>query len=218
MPSDQRRAPPPPGRLRRLDARLKLLLLLAACFCTQYLPLAWLPAWLLLLQTLFLQRELRTAGVTAMVRGGVIFVLFWLLFKAGADALWGIDWRESLLGGLPLAVRLLCLVLIGTVHVGLSSPLETGSAVAWCLRPLAGERAWKPALAVALTAWFLPQTLRLAGRILEAARARGLRLPWHRKALLVVGTSLRLLEARARELAVGLASRRLDDGRSWGRF
>jgi hypothetical protein len=96
--------------------------------------------------------------------------------------------------------------------------METGRAAAWYMRPVIGRYAWKPALAIALTAWFLPQTLRLASDVSAAIRARGLELPWRKKALLILGTSLRILEHKAGELAVGLASRRLDDGRTWGRY
>jgi hypothetical protein len=68
---------------------------------------------------------------------------------------------------------------------------------------------------VALTSWFLTVNLRLAGDVLDSIRARGLKMPWHKKAMLVAGTSLRILENKADELAVGLASRRLDDWKGW---
>lgn len=259
MAADSLRSFPPPGRLRRLDGRPKLLLLIAACFVCQYLPGAWMPLWLAVLSCLFLSREMRVSGVLAMLRGGLYFVGFWFLMKAGMDWLWGTDPRSAVLDALPLAGRLLALTLVGMAFVGLSSPMETGRAFAWFIRPLSekhlwlvslplalaawflpsvagmdvrvpafaaavalplfrfaiGGNAWKLALAVALTAWFLPLTLRLAADVAAGMRARGLRLPWRKKALVVVGTSLRILEHKAWELAVGLASRRLDDCRTW---
>jgi biotin transport system permease protein len=99
--------------------------------------------------------------------------------------------------------------------VGLTTPMETGRAAAWFLRPFLGHAAWKPALCIALTAWFLPLTMRLSGQVRSGMRSRGLRLPWRRRVILLVGASLRILEKTAGEVAVGLASRRLDDWRSW---
>lgn len=210
-----RRPAPPPGRLRRLDGRVKIILLVAACFLCQYLPESWLIPWLAALAALFLIRDMRAAGITAMLRGGLYFILFWLAMTIGSDLLAGKTLQNAVSASLPLGGRLLSLTLVGMAFVGLSSPLETGRAAAWFLRPFVGQRAWKPALAIALTAWFLPQTLRLAGEVSAGMRARGLRLPLRTRLFLLVGTSLRILERKAAELAVGLASRRLDDWRSW---
>lgn len=207
---------PPSGWPRRLDPRAKLLLLLSACLVCQYLPAAWLPLWLVGLAGLFLIRDMRRANVLAMLRGAIVFTAFWLLMKVGTDMVWdGLPLMTALTGSLPLCGRLAALALIGVAFVGLSSPMETGRAAAWFIRPFAGANAWKPALVVAFTAWFLPLTLRLAADVNAGIRARGLRLSWRKKAFLLVGTSLRILEHKAAELAVGLASRRLDDRRSW---
>lgn len=206
---------PPPGWAVRLDGRLKILLLLAACAVSQRLPAMWLPVWLAGLACLFAIREARSRWVLGMARGGVVFALFWLAMKALTDWWGGQPIAQALWGGLPLAGRLLALTLAGALFAGLSSPLETGRAVAWGLRPVMGRRAWKPALMVALVAWFLPLTLRLAGEIGTAIRARGLRLSWWRRVVLTVGTALGILFRKADDLALGLASRRLDDERVW---
>lgn len=206
---------PPPSRASRLDGRIKLLLLLAGCLLCQYSPQYLMPLWLVALGALFALKEMRTAGILRMLRAGLYFVAFWLAMSMGSDLLAGKDWREAAGTALPLGAKLLALALIGIAYVGLASPVETGRAAAWFLRPFLGRRAWKPALAIALTSWFLPLTLRLAADVLAGMRARGLRLRWREKAVLVVGTSLRILERQAAELAVGLASRRLDDWRSW---
>lgn len=210
-----RRPALPPGRLRRLDGRAKIVLLVAACFLCQYLPDIGLIPWIAALSGLFLLRDMRAAGVAAMLRGGLYFILFWLAMTIGSDLLAGKAPYDAVLASLPLGGRLLSLTLVGMAFVGLSSPLETGRAAAWFLRPVVGRWAWKPALAIALTAWFLPQTLRLAGAVSAGMQARGLRLPLRTRIFLLVGTSLRILERKAAELAVGLASRRLDDWRSW---
>lgn len=209
---------PAPSRnsfARRLDARIKLALLLASCFVSQYLPENLLPFWLGLLGLLFLLPETRSGAAGSMLRGGLFFTLFWLMMKTGSDMFGGKEIVASLVAGLPLAGRLLALTLIGAVFTAVASPLAIGRAVAWYLSPALGRKAWKPALAIALTAWFLPQTLRVIADILAAMRARGLRLSWRRKAFLLAGALLRILERRADELAVGLASRGLDDSRSF---
>lgn len=206
---------PRPSLPRRLDGRVKLAALIAACFVTQYIPDVWLPFWLCLLACLFMVREMRSAGVLSMIRSGVFFTLFWYVFKAGSDIAMGVSPEAAALGALPLAGRLLALTCIGAAVVGLASPIEIGKAVAWCIRPAIGDRAWKPALLVALVAWFLPLNLRLAGDVVAAVKARGLKLSLRRKFFVIVGTALRILDRKAAELAVGLASRRLDAPNAW---
>lgn len=200
---------------RGMDGRAQLALLLASCFATQYLPDGLLPFWLAFLGLLFLLPAARGGAAGSMLKGGVYFTLFWLAMKAGSDAFGGMGIAASLLSGLPLAGRLLALTVIGAIFVAVASPLAIGRAVAWFLSPLLGRNAWKPALAIALTAWFLPQTLKVSADILAAMRARGLRLSWRRKALLLAGALLRILERRAAEVAIGLASRGLDNSRTF---
>lgn len=205
------------GRLAAsmLDGRVKLVLLILSCFISQYLPSYLLPIWLLALGCLFIPRGRRGVTFYSMLRGGVIFILFWLVMTAGSDIVSGKGWLESILAALPLGGRLFALTLAGIAYIEYVSPIETGRAVTWFLTPLLGGMAWKPGVAVALTAWFLPQSLRLSGEISSAMRARGLRLSFWRRSVLLAGTALRILEAKAEELAVGLASRGLDDERSW---
>lgn len=262
------RHPARPGFLRRQDARIKILALVAGCFVCQYLPDPLLPVWLAVLAGLFSAREMRTGGMLRMARGGLYFILFWLVMKLGSDLIMDLPWRTAIANALPLTGRLTALTLLGLAVVGLASPIEIGMAAAWFMTalldrwfrlpalvaalavwlyvsghgsavalpgllvcglsvfvvlgiagyfagPLIRRRVWKLALAVALTAWFLPLTLRLAGEVLAGMRARGLRLSWRQKAAALVGTSLRILERKADEVAAGLASRRLDDCRSW---
>lgn len=198
-----------------LDGRLKLLLLIAACFASQYLPALWLPLWLVVLAALFFPKKRRGQNFRFMLHGGLFFILFWLVMTTGSDLLAGKTWYASLQAALPLGGRLLALTLVGMAYIEYTSPIETGKAAAWFLRPLVGKWAWRPALAIALTAWFLPRSLRLTSDIREAMRARGLSLPWRRRVVLLAGTTLRILEHKAQELAVAIASRRADDYRSW---
>jgi ABC-type cobalt transport system, permease component CbiQ and related transporters len=205
----------PPGRIRRLDARIKLLALIVLCFATQYSPDVFLPLWLGALALLFFIREMRSETVRPLARGAFGFILFWLVMKIGSDMAGGAPAMDAIVLALPLGERLLALSVIGMAFVGLSSPIETGRAVAWCIGPVLGKEAWKPALVIALTAWFLPMTLRLAGDVTKSIRARGLVMPRRKRIVVIIGTALRILEKRAAELAVGLASRRVDDYRTW---
>ncbi len=205
----------PESRIRRIDGRVKLLLLLAACFVCQYIPAPFLPLWLACLGSLFFMREMRRIEIRTMLRGGLYFMAFWMVMTVGSDLLAGKSFMTAFLASLPLGCRLLALTLVGMAFVGLATPMETGRAAAWYLRPFLRSHAWKPALCIAMTAWFLPVMLRLTGQVRAGMRARGLRLSWGRRVTLLVGTSLRILEGMAAELAVGLASRRLDDWRSW---
>lgn len=201
--------------MRDIDPRLQLLLLLAACFICQYIPAFLLPVWLVALALLFVPVRRRGRMFRLMLRGGLWFIAFWLVMTVGSDLVGGKSFGEAFRNGLPLAGRLLALTFVGIAHVEYSSPVQTGKACAWFFRPLFGERAWRPALAVALTAWFLPRSLALIGDVRGAMQARGLRLGWRQSVVLGVGTGLRILETKAAEVAVGLASRRGDDARAW---
>lgn len=207
--------PPPRSAKFTLDGRIKLLMLIASCFLCQYVPVALLPVWIIFLLCLFIPEKRRNTTFWIMLRAGLVFIVFWLAMTLGSDLLGGKIWSEAVWAALPLGGRLLALTLTGILYVGCASPVETGKAAAWFLRPVLGNAAWRPALGIALTAWFLPQALRLSGDIRAAMKARGVKLPLRKKAALLVGTALRILEDKADELAVGLASRRLDDSRSW---
>lgn len=160
-------------------------------------------------------RDMRTVRMRGLLRGGVFFVLFWFVLKTGADWMEGVAVATAARAALPMAARLLALAGIGMAFVGLSSPMELGKALVWYLRPVFGKNAWKPALVVALTSWFLPITLQLAGQVADTVRARGLRLGLWRRMYYTVGAALRVLLGKADQLAVGIASRRLDGDEGW---
>ena len=200
----------------RLDSRLKAAMLFGASFLTQYFPPWALPLWLAVLACLFLRREMRAAEALAMLRGAAVFAAAWfaMLFPCLAWQYSG-DVAAASAAALPMAGRLLAWAVLGMAFARFSPPIETGRAAAWFLRPFLGGRAWRAGLALALVAWFLPATLHLVGDVNAAIRARRLSLPWRRRVFLVAGTALRLMEKKAWELALGLASRRLDQDRAW---
>jgi hypothetical protein len=197
---------------KKLDARLKLVLLLVVSFITQYQAEWFLPLWLVLLCGLFIHPEMRTLEARRMLRGGLVFSLFWFVMVA-AYLVWdmGGDAAAAARLALPMTIRILSLAIAGTAFVRLSSPLESGRAAAWFLRPFIGRRAATAGLALALVAWFLPIALRLVGDISASLKARHVRLGLFRKAFLVSGTALRLMEKKAWELALGISSRKMED-------
>lgn len=197
---------------RRVDARLKLILLLVASFITQYQAEWFLPFWLLLLCGLFIHPEMRTLEARRMLRGGLVFSLFWFVMVMAYLA-WDMDGNVTAAAwlALPMTLRILALTIAGTAFVRLASPLESGRAAAWFLRPFIGRRAATAGLALALVAWFLPIALRLVGDINASLKARHVRLGLLRKVFLVSGTALRLMEKKAWELALGISSRKLEE-------
>ena len=206
-----------PAEPSRLDPRLKILLLLAGSFAIQYLPAAYLPLAPVLMSGFFLFREMRTEAAVRMARGGFFFALFWLAVMIAASAGEKGGLGSALLAALPFTARLASLSIAGIAFARLSPPVETGRAVAWFARPFAGNRAWRIGLALALVAWYLPTILRLAGDVRTAMRARRLKPTWRQQARLIPGTALRLMGKKADALALGLASRKLDDDRAWTR-
>lgn len=204
-----------PRTVSRLDARIKIALLLAGSFATQYLPPAWLPFWLAALCLLYLHREMRTAEAYAMTRGAAIFSVVWLAllyiylaWQAGGKP-------GAFLSALAFTGRLAAWALMGIAFTRLSPPVETGKAVTWFLRPFFGDKAWRAGLGLALVAWFLPLGLHLVADINGSLRMRRIILPWRKKIFLITGTALRLMEKKAWELALGIASRRLDSSQTW---
>ncbi len=200
---------------RRLDGRLKLPLLLAACFVCQFLPAHFLPLWLLAVAVAFRAPETRTRERRLMLGSAVYFILFWLCMTLASNAIGGVSWAAGLMAALTLGGRMLALTGVGILFSAWSSPVETGRAAAWFLYPLTGEKSWKFAVAIALTAWFFPLILRQVPEIREGMRTRGLRLPWRRAFPLMVMRVLHSMEQKAAEVAVALASRRLDDPARW---
>lgn len=199
----------------RLDARIKLLLLLTASFITQYQPDWFLPIWLLGLSGLFAHREMRTSAAIAMVRGGAVFAAVWFMMLF-IYLLWsGAVAADAARYALSMAARLLALALAGAAFARLSPPIDTGRAASWFLRPFLGRHAWKAGLSLALVAWFLPTALRLLGEVNAAMKMRRIKTGWRKKSLLLCGTALRLMEKKAWELALGLTSRELDRDGVW---
>ncbi|MDR1744474.1 MAG: hypothetical protein LBS30_01835, partial [Planctomycetota bacterium] len=75
--------------VRRLDGRIKLAALFAACFICQYAPLTLLPFWVAALAVLFFIRDMRREGIRTMFAGGMYFIAFWTILTLGLDLLLG---------------------------------------------------------------------------------------------------------------------------------
>ncbi len=203
-------APPQP-----LDPRLKLVLTLGFGLLLWYggpWGQALIGSGLVLLH---LRQGLRERGRLRLLRAGALFALFWTL-AACLLGLWqGLDWLPALERGFWLGLRLFLLLLLGLALALGSSARELGLGLSWYLRPFLRERAWLPALALALMLHFLPLTLQtlFTVRRMDALRApqRPLWLRWSLQAQ----TALRVLAQSAWQQTMALAARGLDSPEAW---
>lgn len=169
-----------------------------------------------------------------MLRRSFRIALFWAGLKFVFDAL-GLVWsaygstegaialQAALSAPLPgyayaaglLFVRLLALMLAALALTLAFSTRSLALALGWFLRPLGAERAWKPALAFALMAQYLPRIHRVAAQTRLAAQSR--RLPSSGLAYwkLAFPQMFRILAESTWSQAVGIAGRGLDRAEAW---
>ena len=202
-------------RVRSADPRLKILLALTAGVLT------WSAAWpyLTLLSfglglLLFLLRTFHH-GYASLWRAYLLFVVVWTAIKWVGDGLG----PPTLLQAAPEAAlfgwRLGLLLCLGLALALATPPRQMGSALAWALRPVMGDRAWRSALALTLMVHFLPQTWLALADIRRTMRLRGARLPWWRRGPLTARTLLRVMSQKTWTQTLALAARRLDDPAAW---
>lgn len=160
-----------------------------------------------------LVRRRRTPG---MVRGLVRFCAFWGLLKFALDMLVEVpDVAGALAGAALLSGRLALLGGIGMALTLAVSPRALALALAWLLRPLMGDAAWRPALALALMLHFLPLTQRTVAQVLQSAAQRQPHGGLRRRLTLVPAAILRILGQRTWQQTVALAVRGLDTAEAW---
>jgi biotin transport system permease protein len=207
---------PSAARLLGLDPRLKLAWALLAGAGIWWSGAAGLWAWLAALSWLVSAlRPLWRRGLR--LRGGLGFVLFWGLLKAGLDLWAGAAWTQAAAGGALLALRLFCLLLLGLILALSTPPRQCGLALSWAGRPLLGSRAWEPALALALMVHFLPLGWRIMGQVRRTLALRCPHLPLTRRWLVFASAVVRNLARRSWEQAVAVAARGLDRDEVWRR-
>jgi biotin transport system permease protein len=142
------------------------------------------------------------------------FALFW----AGLVGLlqWvDVGFSAALAQAALLGARLATLLLMGLGLALATPPRDLGRALAWALRPVLGQRAWKLALALALMVHFLPLAFTATRQVRLALRQRASHLPFLRQAGLLAQTCLRCLSQRAWDHTLALAARGLDRPAAW---
>ena len=159
---------------------------------------------------------MRRRHTPGMVRGLVRFCAFWGLLKFALDMLVATpDVADALAGAALLSGRLALLGGIGMVLTLAVSPRALALALAWALRPLMGDAAWRPALALALMLHFLPLTQRTVTQVTQCAARRQPHGGLRRRLTLVPAAILRILGQRTWQQTVALAVRGLDTPEAW---
>lgn len=188
------------------------------------------PAVLLYLATALLPfglKTLRGRAEPGALAGIFRFALFWACLKLAMDAAsfalsnWPAfaDCQAALLTAAGQALLLFLQVFaLMTAALALTlalSPSMLARAVSWLIRPFAGKNAWKPALAFALMAHYLPRIQRMIRQAKTAALSRG--LPAKGKAfwLLAFPHIFRMLARGTWSQAVAIAGRGLDTAEAW---
>ena len=112
-------------------------------------------------------------------------------------------------------LRLLVLMSTALALTSLTSPRSLGLALTWLLRPFAGRHAWKPALALALMAQYLPQIHRISGQTRTSARSRGLPHTGLQYWRIALPHMFRLLAHSTWKQALAIAGRHLATSEAW---
>lgn len=201
--------------LLALDARPKLVFVLLTGLALWRLP------WVALIGLLALGwlccRDLGGFARTNLFvwRTALFFVALWSGLKFMLDIWAGGPWSEALTAALGLGLRLSVILFLGLSLALSTSPRALGAGLAWFLRPLAGDRAWRIALALALMIHFLPLSLAAAVGVNQSLSRRWPRCPWPQRLRLVPLGVLRVLGQATWQQTLAVAARGLDQPSAW---
>lgn len=182
--------------------------------------------------------RLRQTAPPGALRSAIRFSLFWALcaFLVDGSGLLPALWAHAVAATTPdapslavlggeaatllrasslLFLRLFTLMLAALILTSLCSPRSLGLALTWFLRPFCREHAWKPALALALMAQYLPLILQTLHTTRTAFRSRGLPAQGPRYWLRALPHTFKLLADRTYSQAVAVISRGLDTETAW---
>ncbi|MFH1915339.1 MAG: cobalt transporter [Pseudomonadota bacterium] len=204
------------GLVRGLDPRLKLgmALLLGPTLWLMGLVQAAVCAVALLCIATALASGQHLGG--RMVRGLLVFVIFWVAVKAGLDVASGMEWSQVVAGAGDLAVRLTALLLLGLSLALSASARALGLAVAWAVRPVAGgECAWKLALSLALMVHFLPMCLATVAEVRQTLARRCPRCGFFLRMTVIPQAVIRALGQKTWNQTLAVAGRGLDGPLAW---
>jgi biotin transport system permease protein len=202
--------------VRGLDPRLKLGVALALGPCLWLMGLVQAGVVALALLGLVVPLAAGQPLGWRMVRGLLIFVVFWVAAKAGLDAVSGMPWPVVAAGAGDLAVRLAALLLLGLSLALSASARALGLAVAWAARPVAGaDGAWRLALSLALMVHFLPMCLGTVAQVRQTLAHRCPRCGFFRRMVIIPQAVIRALGQKTWNQTLAVAGRGLDDPAAW---
>ncbi|WP_187170347.1 CbiQ family ECF transporter T component [Salidesulfovibrio onnuriiensis] len=202
--------------VQSLDPRLKIgavLLLGAALWNTGWWGLCLCAVLLFFLFALAGRFRAETGD---LVRRFLLFVLFWMGLKIVLGVVRGEPLGGVLSGSLFFGFRLFLLLLTGLALAVTTSARQLGQSLSWVLRPFLGrDRAWKPALALALMTHFLPQCAEAFGTARTCLSMRFPHAPAYRKALLYPQMVLRFMGQKTWDRTLAVTVRGLDEASAW---
>lgn len=198
-----------------LDARPKILLVLLIGLSLWRLPA---PA-LLVLSAAAAALCFSLGGFArahlGMWKAGAVFVLAWGTLKFLMDILGGVNLSSAWFASAILGLRLTALLLLGLTLALSATPRRLGLGLAWFLRPLLKDRAWRAALALSLMMHFLPLTWAAAAGLLQNLSRRWPDCPWRKQVRLVPLALLRVMSQTTWNQTVAVAARCLDHPAAW---
>jgi len=203
----------PRDRLAALDPRLKTLAALIIGLS------AWRSGWqgllfyALVLVPVFLAPS-RRQNLRAL-KAYALFAGFWVALKLALDLVTGIPPESAVRESAWLAARLAVVLCAGLALALTTSPRSLGLALAWALRPVLGRRAWKAALALALTVHFIPLAWLTLSQTRQTIARRLPEIPRRRKTMLLVQAGLRNMTLYSWDQALAVSARGLDRAEAW---
>ncbi len=209
----------PKGALGRflldMDVRPKILLALLTGLSLWRLPDVALPVLALGAGLLLFSLGGFARVYLRLWKGGAAFVLAWTALKFLLDLLGPVAATTALTAAAGLGMRLTTLLLLGLTLALSATPHALGLGLAWFLRPVLGQQAWRVAMALALMIHFLPLTWTSAAGLLQNLSRRWPDCPWHRRIRLVSQALLRVMSQSTWKQTLALAARGLDRPGAW---
>lgn len=150
------------------------------------------------------------AGLKCVVDAVAAFAGLWPDLSAALETLSPVPGQAGL-----LFVRIFSLMAAALALTLYLSPGKLALAVGWFIRPLAGKNAWKPALAFALMAHYLPRIHRMIRQCRTAALTRGLPSKGVTFWKIAFPHLFRLLGQSTWNQAVAIVCRGLDSEEAW---
>lgn len=202
--------------VRSLDPRLKLAIALVLGPCLWKIGIISVSLYAIVFFLILIPLAKSQPLGGKMVRGLLVFVLFWVALKIGIDGVTGMPLGQVALDALELGLRLTALLLLGLSLAMSTSARSLGLAVSWAIRPLVGkEHAWRLALSLALMIHFLPMCLSTMTSVKETVARRCPEYGFRQRMLIIPQAAMRNLGQKTWSQTLAVAGRGLEDPQAW---